>query len=327
MDKNAIDEAAATVFLRDIFDPRFDPAPGRNVAFSPLGFHFLATLLKKLTSAVLLTNWDRLASATDLIRMNDSLQGNPAIVSKSVVAGTWSDSVPAAFSMKNFETFNTVDVAAIGSFLGLEVDELAGSVSAAVHYVKFGGSWQTRFDKKAAVTFSDGIRYSFMKATVPSVPLFENEKLTMVTLPFKTDAGAEEVTIDFILPKKLGDAIDLGGHAGWISNQSVQHKVKIIIPKVKFEHKVKIDLSTDPSLETLQKVQVEWDEDGVKAEAVTMAMSRSLPPPVPEFVASRPFYFIIRKGETWLFAGYISSVDASLNALNEPRRGPLQEEL
>jgi len=301
--------------LRSIFVPDVLNGASQNVAFSPVGVHFMVTMLKELISAPLYSDWDRLASHTNLIHLNKQLQTNPTITSKSVIAGReWSKSVPTDFLMDHFKVFNSVDVKSIGKYLEADVSELASATGAAVHLLKFNGSWQTKFTGNQSVKFSDGIEYSFMKAIVPSVPWFENDDLTVVTLPFnKIDEGFEDVCIDLILPKHEGRAVDLNEHKKWISNQIIQSKAKIVIPKVKLEYKEKINLSSDSAIESLQKIMVEWDENGVKGEAITMSMARSLPPPIPEFIASRQFLFIIRQEALWLFVGRISSIDASLN--------------
>jgi len=269
-------------------------------------------MAKDLAKLELHEDLANIVSNIDLKTLNKDLSTNQTI-SKSVIAGPqWSKHVPPTFTMENFKVFDVMDIPGIEEFMEVDLDPLKGALDAAVHLLKFEGQWKTVFNQVQNVKFSDGNTYEFMKAKIRNVPWYDSNSVQMVTLPF---SGEGDIVIDFIQPKgKRSDFLDLAKHPTWVAESKVvAEKSYVIIPKVKFDYSKTLDLSPEPDITSMQKVKINWDKNGVKAEAVTFVMSRSFQF-TPTFSIHRPFYFVIRKGSIWLFAGYISQIDKKLNA-------------
>eukprot|EP00588_Corethron_pennatum_P005318 CAMPEP_0194282154 /NCGR_PEP_ID=MMETSP0169-20130528/22501_1 /TAXON_ID=218684 /ORGANISM="Corethron pennatum, Strain L29A3" /LENGTH=379 /DNA_ID=CAMNT_0039027401 /DNA_START=171 /DNA_END=1310 /DNA_ORIENTATION=- len=304
------------IFLRSIFLKAVDTA-SENVALSPVGIYFISSMTMNLLKGDLKENWSSVGSKIDLKTFNNKLVGDPLVNSKSVIAGTYVNTVPPDFTMENFEMFDSVDVNAIGEFLETDVSEIQSAIGVAVHVLDFEGNWETKFSQKQVVTFSDDLNYMFMQARIPNVPYYSNKKVEMITLPFSgSETSGDSVVIDFIKSKLVSDKVNLEHHPTWVTNSKVvTDNTDVAIPKIDIEYGQELDLSYETNVKYLQKVAVKWDEDGVTAQAVTMRMSRSFDW-TPSFVADRPFYFIIRKGDLWLFTGYVNSIDENLNPIS-----------
>jgi len=302
-------------FLRQIFFKAVDKTSD-NVALSPVGIYFITSMTTTLLNGDLYKNWSRVASRIQLETLNSKLVGDPLVNSKSVIAGSYADTVPSNFTMENFKVFDSMNVSAIEEFLETDVSEIEGALGAAVHVLDFKGSWETKFSLKQIVTFSDGVDYMFMKARIPSVPYYNNEKVEMITLPFDgSETSGNSVVIDFIKSKDTSDFVDLMDHPNWLLNSRVvADNTDVSIPKIDIDFSKSLNLSAEKNIEYFQKATVKWDEEGVTAQAVTSRMTRSFIW-TPSFVADRPFYFIIRKGNLWLFTGYVNSIDEDLNSI------------
>jgi len=307
------------IFLDQIFSNAVKTASekAKNVVLSPVGIYFISSMTMKLLDGVLNSDWSSVASRIHLKTFNSKLVGDPLVNSKSVIAGTYANKISSDFTMENFEVFDSVDVNAIEEFLETDVGEIKGALGVAVHVLDFKGNWETKFSEKQIVQFSNGLNYMFMQARIPNVPSYNNKKMEMITLPFGgSEPSGDSVVIDFIKSKVRSDIVNLEHHRTWVLNSEVVDvNTDVSIPKIDIKFSQELDLSDEPNVKYLQKVAVKWDEEGVTAQAVTMRMSRSFDW-TPSFVADRPFYFIIRKGNLWLFTGYINSIDETLNSIS-----------
>merc|ERR1712183_726884 len=179
-----------------------------------------------------------------------------------------------------------------------------------VHKLTFSAEWETPFDRSNKVEFNDGNTYNFMQTTVYQASSFDSPQLKMVTIPFKSLNENEKIVIDFIVPQRESNYINLGHHGTWVANSVTKAETVITIPKIKFQFETQLDLFPNKNLRATQLAKVEWDEKGAKAEAVTGISPTSMPD---FFVINRPFYFVIRIGKLWLFTGYVSKIDKSIN--------------
>mmetsp|Transcript_44969 Transcript_44969/g.88012 ORF Transcript_44969/g.88012 Transcript_44969/m.88012 type:complete len:380 (+) Transcript_44969:159-1298(+) len=306
-------------FLRKIFSEAVKKTSD-NVALSPVGIYFISSMTTRLLKGDLYEAWSRVAKRTKLETLNSRLVADPLVGSKSVIAGSYADMVPADFTMDNFQVFDSVNVSAIEKFLETDVSEIRGALGAAVHVLDFRGAWETDFSLRQRVTFSDGLDYMFMKARILNVPSYNNAQLEMITLPFRGGArSGNSVVIDFIKSKDTSNfELDLEDHPTWLLNaEVVASHTDVSIPKIDIEFSQFLNLSDEKNVDYLQKVAVKWDEDGVTAQAVTMRVGRSAFSRSPSFVADRPFYFIIRKGNLWLFTGYVGAIDKDLEITSD----------
>lgn len=318
MDENGM-IASNKIFLSKIFNPvttKRTTAGIENVALSPVGVYFISSMVTDLVELELYNDWDKVATEIDLISFNNELVNDPLLTSKSIVAGrAWSDEVPAGFIMENFKVFDLVNVTAIEEFLETDVKELEGALNVAVHVLSFQGAWKTEFSSSEAVKFSDGVTYNFMQEKIPNVSWYEGENVQMVTIPFKGgEDPINDVVIDLIKSTGPKNFVNLKDHHQWLSKSEMKSEIDVVIPKIDVDFSIQLDLSPEETIDSLQKVKVKWDDKGVTAEAVSIVFSRSVDRfTTLSFKADRPFYFVIRKGDTWLFTGRINSIDHDIN--------------
>eukprot|EP00588_Corethron_pennatum_P014604 CAMPEP_0194267078 /NCGR_PEP_ID=MMETSP0169-20130528/1740_1 /TAXON_ID=218684 /ORGANISM="Corethron pennatum, Strain L29A3" /LENGTH=347 /DNA_ID=CAMNT_0039007881 /DNA_START=154 /DNA_END=1197 /DNA_ORIENTATION=- len=313
------DDTANRLFVNRIFNAEItaqNNASPTNVVMSPAGIYFAASTADQLIKLPVRKYWSAVTSSFDIVAFQKELkERQPQIYSRAAVAGeNWSARVPSGFVMPNFRVFETVDVSKLEKFTKVSLDELASALDVIVHALKFAGSWRTPFEKSRQVKFSDGKQYNFMEAFVPYASWFESKYLKMITIPFESDenTGGDDIVIDFIVSKGASNDVNLARHWSWVGQSETRRKTIIAIPKVKINFKTSLDLFPDNSIKSVQKVAMEWDEKGARGEAVTMIMSRDATLPS-LFVIDRPFYFVIRIGKMWLFAGYVAKIDEEIN--------------
>jgi len=314
---NSTEDVANRLFVKRIFNAEITAQNyTTNVVMSPAGIYFAASMADQLINLQLYKYWSNVTSSFDIVAFQKECEERqPQIYSRSAVAGAnWSARVPSDFSMSNFRVFETVDVQEIEKFTEVNLDELTGALNAAVHALKFTGSWRVPFENSRQVTFSDGRQYSFMEAFVLHASWYQSKNLKMITIPFESDenVGGDDIVIDFIVSKGVSNHVNLAHHWYWADHSETHSKTIISIPKVKINFMTSLDLFRNKKIKSVQKVAMEWDEKGASGEAVTMIMSRDASFPS-LFVIDRPFYFVIRIGKMWLFAGYVAKIDENIN--------------
>lgn len=212
--------------------------------------------------------------------------------------------------------------------------------------IYFKGEWQTEFDPSRTEdeTFylATGEEKSIpMMRKVGSYPYYHGENFQVVSLPY----GDGRISMYIFLPAResnLNTFLDDLNAESWENRVSQLHRRKVYIQIPKFDLAYDITLNnplkslgmeiafdrkradfrrmayspTDkPLLTWIQKVSqkavVEVNEEGTVAAAVTGVAvgvaATSVPPPPPEFIADRPFFFAIRDNQTKtvLFMGIV----------------------
>lgn len=211
-----------------------------------------------------------------------------------------------------------------------------------INAIYFKGTWQTEFDpsKTRDSTFhlaTGGEKQVPMMSRIGDYLYYENreENFQAIGLPYR-DA---RMSMYIFLPGRESDLtvflqnLNAENWENWISQFGMQ-EVSLKVPKFKLEYgkglndtlkalgmsiafvEDQADFSRMSPLgkklfikDVLHKTFVEVNEEGTEAAAVTKVEIgvTSLPPPPPEFVADRPFFFAIRDNETKtvLFMGVV----------------------
>ena len=214
-----------------------------------------------------------------------------------------------------------------------------------INAIYFKGTWQTEFDpsRTRSGTFhlaTGGEKQVPMMARTGVYPYYENreENFQGISLPY----GEGRMSMYIFLPGRESDLdiflqnLNAESWENWIS-QFGEREVLLKVPKFKLEYEKglndilqalgmgiafdasRADFSRMASLETLDgnlyiqkvlhKTFVEVNEEGTEAAAATSIEVgvTSVPPPPPQFIADRPFFFAIRDNETKtvLFMGII----------------------
>jgi len=311
------EDAANRVFVNTMFKKRI-PAKKvkRNIVLSPVGVYFAASMAVQLIDLKTYKSWSVVTSTFKFKQTQNIFENQPQITSQSLIAGErWSKIVGSKvpkFSMPNYKLFDTVDVIEMEKFMKVNLSELNGALDAIVHKLTFAAEWETPFERYKNVDFSDGNTYKFMQSTINHASSFDSPQLRMITIPFKSLNKKRKIVIDFIVPQRESNYINLAHHGTWVKNSVTSKQTIVTIPKVKINYKTPLTLFRDKDIDALQRVKVEWDEKGATGEAVTAIFSRSIIRPS-YFVIDRPFYFVIRMGNLWLFTGYVSKIDKDFN--------------
>ena len=214
-----------------------------------------------------------------------------------------------------------------------------------INAIYFKGTWQTEFDpsktRDGVFYLATGDEKQVPMMTRTGVyPYYENreEDFQGMSLPY----GDGRMSMYIFLPGRESDLdvflqnLNAESWENWIS-QFGEQEVLLKVPKFKLEYEKglgdtlkalgmdvafdasRADFSDMASLETLNgnlyiqkvlhKTFVEVNEEGTEAAAATSVAIgvKSLPPPPPQFIADRPFFFAIRDNETKtvLFMGII----------------------
>eukprot|EP00587_Corethron_hystrix_P009808 CAMPEP_0113316076 /NCGR_PEP_ID=MMETSP0010_2-20120614/11482_1 /TAXON_ID=216773 ORGANISM="Corethron hystrix, Strain 308" /NCGR_SAMPLE_ID=MMETSP0010_2 /ASSEMBLY_ACC=CAM_ASM_000155 /LENGTH=224 /DNA_ID=CAMNT_0000172691 /DNA_START=97 /DNA_END=772 /DNA_ORIENTATION=- /assembly_acc=CAM_ASM_000155 len=223
-------------------------------------------MAEQLIHLALYKSWSGVASNFDLQGTQQVFEEQPQIDSKSLIAGSWSKIVTSHFSMPNFKLFDKVDVPMMEEFMNVDLSMLNGALDAIVHKLTFSAEWETPFDRSNKVEFNDGNTYNFMQTTVYQASSFDSPQLKMVTIPFKSLNENEKIVIDFIVPQRESNYINLGHHGTWVADSVTNAQTVITIPKIKFQFETQLDLFPDKGLKAIQKVDVEWDEKEQKVK-------------------------------------------------------------
>ena len=211
-----------------------------------------------------------------------------------------------------------------------------------INAIYFKGSWQTEFDPADTrdgpfyLTTGDEKQVPMMTRT-GDYPYYETEDFQAISLPY----GDGRMSMYILLPARESNlnsflkTLNATRWKNWIS-QLHTLEVRVQIPKFKLEYgtgltdvletlgmgiafqRARADFSRmlpdGASLESnlfISKVEhkafVEVNEEGTEAAAATTigVAVTSIPPPPPEFIADRPFFFAIcdNETETVLFMG------------------------
>ena len=211
-----------------------------------------------------------------------------------------------------------------------------------INAIYFKGTWQTEFDpsKTQDSTFhlaNGGEKQVPMMSRIGDYLYYENheENFQAIGLPY----GDERMSMYVFLPGRESDLavflqnLNVENWENWISQFGMQ-EVVLKVPKFKLEYRKGLndtlkalgmgiafvedqaDFSRMSPLgkklfikDVLHKTFVEVNEEGTEAAAVTKVEIgvTSVPPPPPEFIADRPFFFAIRDNETKtvLFMGVV----------------------
>lgn len=204
-----------------------------------------------------------------------------------------------------------------------------------INAIYFKGSWQTEFDPSNTrdspfyLATGDSKQVPMMSRT-GGYPYYQGENFQAISLPY----GDGKVSMYIFLPSRASDfntfleSLNAESWENWISQLQIQ-KVRVQIPKFKLKYGIGLTgvlkvlgmgIAFNPGLADFSRMVptgvsfggdlfitrvthgaiVEVDEKGTVAAAVTLvgAGITSVPPPPPEFIADRPFFFAIRDNET-----------------------------
>lgn len=203
-----------------------------------------------------------------------------------------------------------------------------------INTIYFKGEWKERFDpsntRDEPFYLANGKEKSVpMMQRLDDFPYLEEANFQGISLPY----GDGQVSMYIFLPSKESELntflenLNAENWEKWIARFNEQ-EVRVQIPKFKLEFETSLvdtlkalgmeiafdkgqaDFSRMAPLENLDgnlfisrvdhKAIIEVDEEGTVAAAVTNVGIgvTSLPPPPPEFIADRPFFFAIRDNET-----------------------------
>ena len=212
--------------------------------------------------------------------------------------------------------------------------------------IYFKGEWKTAFDPSRTqddpfyLTTGEEKSVPMMQG-LGSYPYYSGTNFQAISLPY----GDGQIGMYIFLPSResdlniLLDNLDVESWENWVS-QLHRQKVFVQIPKFNLGYMAKLNAplqslgmetafnksranfsqmvyspTRKPLLTWIQRVGqqaiVEVNEEGTVAVAVTTVevgvVSTSVPPPPPEFIADRPFFFAIRDNETKtvLFMGIV----------------------
>jgi len=216
----------------------------------------------------------------------------------------------------------------IDKILSREPDEMTRLILCNALY--FLGKWETPFD--ANDTFDEqfnaaggAVTTSFMHGQW-GIRYYEDDKFSMIALPFKSGDGEGKYAMAFMLPKEGTDlsgmlsALDSGGFSKAVSGLAAR-QVKVSLPKFKFSYYTQLNdtlkglgmkaafsdqadfgpmTGSDNDLyvsDVLHKCFISVDELGAEAAAVTaveMRLTAVMPgDDVTVFNADRPFAFAV----------------------------------
>ncbi len=225
----------------------------------------------------------------------------------------------------------------------------ASTLLVLVNALYFLGDWELPFDGNDTndgefTTPSGPVTVPFMSSE-RSVPYYENDGFSMISLDFKSEEGAGEYAMAFLLPaggKSIGDMLSSLGTQSFSSVLAgmEDQQTRIMLPKFEFTFGVKLndtlkalgmEKAFDPAqadfsgmtgqrdlyiARVLHKCYLRIDELGAEAAGVTsveMQRNAIMPTDMNEFIANRPFAFAIYSKE--------DSTIAFLGAVNDPAAG------
>lgn len=199
-----------------------------------------------------------------------------------------------------------------------------------INAVYFKGNWKFKFDEKNTIddefTLSNGLNVTvpFMKQSI-SAQIMNHEDFTILDLPY----GRGNFSMFIILPDKdktNDDVLDLWNndtYNQWLTDFTEVGALSVIIPKFKFAYEKELngvlkvmglELAFDSNkadfsniIENIplfiskvkHKTFIEVNEKGTEAAAVTsVEMGTTSIGPSNQFIADRPFLFVIREKYT-----------------------------
>lgn len=191
----------------------------------------------------------------------------------------------------------------------------------------FKGKWASIFEKENTkdedFTLSNNtkIKVKMMQIFGEDYQFYEDNSLKMVELPYQTN----EFSMYFILPnnkqtfQEIEKKINFSEFQQWYKKKNTEKLERLFIPRFRFDNLPNIDclailqkLGLNHPLNTkiMQKVFIEVDEEGTTAASIVeVSDSTVVNPKIKEFVANKPFFFVLRNNKTGviLFIGRVLS--------------------
>lgn len=212
------------------------------------------------------------------------------------------------------------------------IDELTlkSLIHILINATYFKGKWESPFDKEYTkdedftLLNNTKIKVKMMQKTSEFCQFYEDNNLKMIQMPYQKN----DFSMYFILPnnnqsfQNVENNLNFATFQDWDKKLTGENLKRIFIPRFKFDDLPlinclsllkKLGLNNFVTHAIYQKVFIEVNEEGTEAAAVTYEETKEEAPPPPpkikEFVANRPFFFILKNNKTGaiLFMGRVLS--------------------